>query len=259
MPVVPCPHCGHRQSVRSTGRRARCAECGQSLHDSTDDDRPRRRSRAPWLVAGGVAVALVLGGAVTAVVVWKSRKPTANPPPAGGAAGTSAPAVELATNGSFEDGPEPDPNGPGFTVLEAGSAALPGWRVTQGSVDYIGPYWQHADGRRSLDLNGNEPGTIAQTLRTRPGRTYRVTFRLAANCFGDGPTVKTIEVRAAGARGTFSFDATGRTYADMGWVTRSWTFTATGPETELEFASRTDAPPSCGPALDRVSVVEVGG
>src|SRR4051794_2456892 len=91
--------------------------------------------------------------------------PTPGPAPAAG--------TELVTNGGFEDGPEPDPNGPGFTVVPAGAPTIPGWTVTRGSVDYIGPYWQHADGKRSIDLNGNEPGTIAQAIRTKAGAKYR--------------------------------------------------------------------------------------
>ena len=161
-------------------------------------------------------------------------------------------------NGSFEDGPEPDAAGPGFTPLEAGSDVIRGWTVTRGSVDYIGPYWQHADGRRSIDLNGNEPGAIAQTFRTTPGKKYRVTFSLAGNnCAGDGPSPKVVAVSAAGRRAEFMFDATGKSYTDMGWVTKTWEFTANAAETTLEFASATPDPPACGPALDKVSVVEI--
>src|SRR5262245_5750604 len=167
-----------------------------------------------------------------------------------------APAGDLVTNGSFEDGPEPDPAGPGFTPYEAGSTAIPGWAVTRGSVDDIGPYWQPADGRRSIDLNGNEPGAVAQVFRTTPGKTYKVTFALAGNDGGDGPSVKTVVVTAGGARAEITFDAAGRTYTDMGWETHTWEFTAEAAETVLEFASTTDQPAACGPALDRVSVVE---
>src|SRR4029079_12059281 len=100
---------------------------------------------------------------------------------------------------------------------------------------------------------GNEPGAISQTLRTRPGTRYRVTFSLAGNNCGDGPP-KAVVVSAAGSRAEFTFDATGRSYEDMGWVTTTWEFTATDPETTLEFASATELPPACGPALDKVSV-----
>src|SRR5947199_114896 len=52
-------------------------------------------------------------------------------------------------NGSFEDGPDPG----GFTIYYAGATDIPGWTVTQGSIDYVGTYWQPGDGARSIDLN----------------------------------------------------------------------------------------------------------
>jgi choice-of-anchor C domain-containing protein len=224
------------------------------------------------LIAGGAALAVAVGVTVLVLALSRQRKdqspdatsggkpavgPTGKWPPPGPARWV-APAGDLVANGSFEEGPEPDPTGPGFTPFEAGSTAIPGWAVTRGSVDYIGPYWQHADGRRSIDLNGNEPGAVAQTLRTTPGRSYKVTFALAGNNCGDGPSVKTLVVTAGGARAEFTFDAAGKTYADMGWVTHTWEFTAEAAETTLEFASTTEQPAACGPALDRVSVVEAG-
>jgi choice-of-anchor C domain-containing protein len=210
------------------------------------------------LIGVGLVAVLTVG---TLLIVRGNGSRTQGPD--GGTASRSgnAPTVgpELVTNGGFEDGPEPDPAGPGFTPMVAGSTAISGWTVTRGSVDYIGAYWQHADGRRSVDLNGNEPGAIAQTLRTRPGRTYRVTFRLAGNCFGGGTGVRTVVVTAGPARTEFTFDTTWRTYGDMGWATKTWQFTAAAAETTLGFASATTDPPSCGPALDGVSVMELGG
>src|SRR5690242_13851687 len=98
--------------------------------------------------------------------------------------------ANLVINGSFEDGPDPGV----FTTLNSGSTAITGWTVTNGSIDYIGTYWQPADGARSIDLDGNSPGTIAQqTLATLSGQTYLVSFALAGN--PDGlPTIKTVDV-----------------------------------------------------------------
>jgi choice-of-anchor C domain-containing protein len=221
-----------------------------------------------FAILGGVALLLVVGAVVLVLSMSKSpvdrntgnaKSGPTGPGAGAGAGSTSSTRSEpnLLVNGSFEEGPEPDAAGPGFTPYEAGSTAIPGWTVTRGSVDYIGPYWQHADGRRSIDLNGNEPGAIAQTFRTRMGATYRVTFSLAGNNCGDSGGLKTLVVRAAGREQDFDFDATGRTYADMGWIVRSWEFTAEADETTLEFSSTTETPQACGPALDRVSVVEV--
>ena len=65
--------------------------------------------------------------------------------------------ANLLTNGSFEDGsaiPQPD----GFLELPVGSTVITGWTVTRDEIDYIGTnFWEHADGNRSLDLDGT-PG-----------------------------------------------------------------------------------------------------
>jgi choice-of-anchor C domain-containing protein len=246
--------------------------------DDSDDDLPRpsgrkkskrkksaRRSILPFVLLG-VAAAVFLTVAAIVVVRWSTHRDRDSSGGAkgtsGGASGAAASAAvgpELLTNGSFEEGPEPDPLGPGFTPMEAGSSLIPGWTVTRGSVDYIGPYWQHADGKRSIDLNGNEPGAIAQTFRTKPGKKYRVTFSMSGNfCGGGEPQVKRMVVSAAGSKDEFVFDTTGRNYEDMGWATHSWEFTATAVETTLEFVSTTELPVACGPALDKVSVKELG-
>jgi choice-of-anchor C domain-containing protein len=249
--------------------------------ESDDDDYPRprsgargksirkkhkRRSVLPFVLLGIGALAFPAVGAVVVIRIASHRDKDSTSSPSGapigssGAGASAALGQELLTNGSFEDGPEPDAAGPGFTPMEAGSSLIPGWTVTRGSVDYIGFYWQHADGKRSIDLNGNEPGAIAQTFRTKPGKRYRVTFSMAGNnCGGGEPQIKRMVVSAAGRREEFVFDTTGRNYEDMGWVARTWEFTATATETTLEFVSTTDLPIACGPALDKVSVREVGG
>jgi choice-of-anchor C domain-containing protein len=165
----------------------------------------------------------------------------------------------LVTNGSFEDA-SIDPGG--YTTLNAVSNVLTGWTVSNGSVDYIGTYWQAADGSRSLDMDGNSQGTIAsQTLNTIAGQTYLVSFALAGNP-DNGPTIKTIQA-AIGDSGwqTFTFDTTGKTHSDMGWITESFLYTAVGTST-ISFQSLTGAPvgdprAAWGPALDNVVVTAV--
>jgi hypothetical protein len=96
-------------------------------------------------------------------------------------------------------------------------------------------------------------------IRTQPGKRYRVTFSLSGNnCTGQGG-VRTLIVRAAGDRAEFTFDTTGKTYDRMGWTTKTWEFTATAEQTIIEFASGTDFPQGCGPAIDSVSAREVRG
>jgi choice-of-anchor C domain-containing protein len=162
----------------------------------------------------------------------------------------------LLMNGSFEEGPEPA--GQGFTLLEKGSTVIRGWQVTQGNIDYVGSYWQPADGKRSIDLNGTVRGGIGQTFKTKKGQKYRVTFSMAGNPNPDEkPALKRLGVSAAGKSAEFDFDTTGRSFKDMGWVTRTWEFTAVAGETTLEFYSLSEERKGCGPTLDNVSVSEV--
>jgi choice-of-anchor C domain-containing protein len=160
----------------------------------------------------------------------------------------------LLINGSFEDGPEP--TGQGSMPLEKGSAVIKGWRVTRGSIDYVGRYWQAAHGTRSIDLDGSTRGGVEQTFPTEKGRKYRVTFRMAGNPHPiEGPSLKKLGVQAANQSAEFEFDTNGRSNQNMGWVTRTWEFTAAAEQTTLEFYSLSGQ--LCGPTLDNVSVVEI--
>ena len=240
-------------------------------YDDFDDDEPRPRHRSGsrrkserrssqtvvLIVVLGSVAAMILGVGLFFIV----RNSAKQGGPFADLGIVSKPLVgpELITNGSFEQGPPPWQNGRGFTTLPAGSMHIHGWSVTRGSIDYIDHHWRHADGERSIDLNGNEPGAIEQVIRTQPNKRYRVTFSMSGNnCLTEGG-VRTLVVRAAGDRGEFTFDTTGRTYDRMGWTMKEWEFTATAETTIIEFASTTDIPFACGPAIDRVSVREVGG
>jgi choice-of-anchor C domain-containing protein len=222
-------------------------------------------------IVGVVIVAVVVCLACVGVgVIYRmvrdreaDPRPVANvPPPAdprtlrGGDGKGADPGkdVNLLVNGSFEDGP--DPGGSGFLNLPTGSTAVKGWVVSQGDIDYVGSYYQAADGRRSLDLDGSNRGGVAQTFQTRKGQKYRVTFRMAGNPNPADGGVKTLEVRAAGASAQFSFDVAGRSNKDMGWVEKCWEFVAAADRTTLEFISLSGR--NCGPALDDVAVVALG-
>ena len=166
-------------------------------------------------------------------------------------------AANLIQNGSFETATVTPSNPPGFLTLNVGSTAITGWTVTQGTIDYVDTAnWQAADGNRSLDLDGtfNSAGGIQQTFNTIIGSLYRVIFDMAGNPTLE-PPVKNMRVSAAGTSSDFSFDVTGKSGTNMGWVSKSWDFTATSTTTTLEFISLTGT--GAGPALDNVSVVEV--
>jgi choice-of-anchor C domain-containing protein len=156
------------------------------------------------------------------------------------------------TNGSFETGPNP---GGSFVTLGTGNVSITGWTVTSGSVDYIGPYWDAAHGVRSIDLNGNNPGSISQTFDTVLGQLYAVTFQLAGNPDG-GHNSWIAEVSATGNAPQLFVTTFAANTTTNNWPGFTYHFTATGAATTLRFASN-DPDTFYGPALDNVQVSAV--
>lgn len=163
-------------------------------------------------------------------------------------------AANVLVNGSFEDGPGAAAGG--FVPVGAESTDIKGWKVTTGSVDHISTYWKAADGERSLDLNGNEVGAIAQTFKTTKGQKYRVTFALSVNADSGAEAVK-VKVAAAGQSDEVTFVKKEVSKENMGWEIKAWEFTATDDETTLEITSLHTDEAFCGPALDDVIVAPV--
>lgn len=158
-------------------------------------------------------------------------------------------------NGSFEMGTDP---GTGFTTQAAGSTAITGWTVGGFGVDYIGGYWMASDGVRSIDLSALSAGSVSQTIATKIGQVYTVTFDLSGNpdagvgskltlisISGSVPALQTYDVTAANSR------------TNMNWQPYSYTFTAFGTSSSLTFSSFEYNP--YGPALDNVSILEGDG
>ncbi len=156
-------------------------------------------------------------------------------------------AAFIQTNGSFETGTTPGV----FVTIGTSATDITDWNITSGSVDYIGSYWQAAEGTRSIDLSGSSDGSISQNISTVSGASYVVTFDMAGNPDG-GPTTKTLTVSTGGAPTSYSFDATGKSLSAMGWAPQAYTFTATGTTTILTFTSTVGSP--WGPAIDNVKV-----
>ncbi|MEV0925847.1 choice-of-anchor C family protein [Streptomyces spongiicola] len=154
------------------------------------------------------------------------------------------------TNGSFET-PTVPPNS--FSTFVAGQT-MGLWQVESGSVDLVDDgFWQAAEGDQSVDLNGGTAGRLSQTFTTEPGTKYTVTYSLAGNPAGP-PTVKSGEVRIDGQNFQgFTFNTAGKTFANMSYVTRQFTFVANNTSTKLTFAS-TSGPTAYGPVIDDVKV-----
>jgi choice-of-anchor C domain-containing protein len=155
----------------------------------------------------------------------------------------------------FDDGSFETPKAPAnsFQTFSAGQLIGP-WQVASGTVDLIGAgFWQASEGDQSVDLNGNNTGTVSQTFTTVPGTTYTVTYSLAGNPDA-APTVKTGNIQIGGqVFQDFSFNVAGKTRTNMGYVRRQVTFVATTASTTLTFASTTPNS-AAGPVLDDVTV-----
>ncbi len=159
----------------------------------------------------------------------------------------------LIVNGDFET-PALDPSR-GLQTFETGGTIDGGFTVTRGNVDLTARTFYNTPvhgGNQALDLNGFGPGTITQAISTTPGRTYQLTFFLAANPGQPdryrGP--RTLDVTAgAGPALSYSAPAT-QTY----FVMETQSFVADGMSANIVFASTT--PDIAGPILDDISVVD---
>jgi len=193
-----------------------------------------------------VTAALVLAGTGTAMA-----------DPADSDAESGRQAASLAAPGRFHDGgfemPRMAPNT--FHTFTVGQSIEP-WKVSHGQVDVVhAGVWQAAEGDQSLDLSGFEPGAVSQTFATKPGARYTMSYKLAGNPHPEGPVVKTGKVLIDGDKvQDFSFNTTGKSYRNMGYVNRRLTFVATGASTTLSFVNTTTPKTASGPVIDDVRV-----
>jgi choice-of-anchor C domain-containing protein len=182
--------------------------------------------------------------------------------PVAAAEDVKRPTARVATNGfgvqsvAFADGFESPVVPPNTFVTFVAGQQMGVWTVTQDDVHLIGQsFWQAAEGVQSLDLDGSTGanGGVAVTFHTLPLFAYRVSYALAGNP-ASGPTIKTGKVRVNGATAQqFSFDITGKSLANMGYVKKSFAVLATSGSMTLEFVSTT-TPGGWGPVIDDVVV-----
>ena len=167
--------------------------------------------------------------------------------------------ANLIANGSFEDVSDTDASRP----QDKGSTALKGWVVTRGQIDVTqqnGNEWKAAHGKRGLDLHGSPGfGGVEQSITTKPGKKYKVTFKMSGN--PGVPEHKKVQlgVRAADQDKEFELTMEGRSYQDLKWAEQTWEFTAKEKMTVIEFhtAMPTTSNAFGGPLLDDVKVVEI--
>jgi choice-of-anchor C domain-containing protein len=166
-------------------------------------------------------------------------------PPASAA---GLPGTNIVQDGNFET-----PGiGSGLITYRDGQA-FDSWTFDVGSVDLTSKNdWLAADGSQSVDLSGDDAGSIYQDLSTAAGGKYTLSFALAGNpsC---APSNKMMQVWwGAMLLVTLSFDVTGKSTSNVGWTTFSYTVTAMSKTTRLRFTSLTIG--SCGPVIDAVAV-----
>jgi hypothetical protein len=171
-----------------------------------------------------------------------------------------AAAQNLVQNGGFET---PALGGTTSAMTLSGCPAAFVWCIGQGNVDLVRTRWEPGEGSQSLDLNGTEPGLLYQDLATTPGREYDLSFLFSGHPEGDPQ--KTMHIVWNGMDlGEFKWIVgPGQDFANMFWSPLTiFGLLATSPTTRLEFRSTTTTPcggadPSCGVALDGVSVTAV--
>ena len=160
----------------------------------------------------------------------------------------------LVVNGNFE---APSVDGE-YTTYRRGET-FGGWTVASGSINHKSSLWQAADGRQSIDLNGNEAGALQQDIPTVPGQRYRLRFAMAGNADDRGPVrcgagVKQMTVTWGDTTvATLAFDTAGRTATNIGWGYHEYSVITSSGQTRLSFRSETYGT-ACGPMIDQVSL-----
>ena len=141
-----------------------------------------------------------------------------------------------------------------FMTFAAGSGGIGGWLIDGAGVDHIANYWDASEGTYSLDLNADAAGSVSQEIENLTiGAEYRVMFDMAANLNG-GPAVKSLIASIGDYSGTFTYDGTGNTVSDMGWMSMWFLFTATETTETLTFTGVGNS--AYGAALDNVSIIQ---
>lgn len=144
-----------------------------------------------------------------------------------------------------------------FSTKNAGDT-VGTWSINSGSVDVIGNnYWNSPAGDGAIDLNGSSVGAISQTFSTVPGEPYTLSYYLAGNVDAPGNAtspIKTLTVTVGPEQRTESFDVTGKTSTNMGWVLKTISFIADSNTTTAVFQSTSTAAPFQGPAISGLSL-----
>lgn len=174
-------------------------------------------------------------------------------------------ADNLIVNGDFED-----------ILIEGtcgGGGKVNGW--TQSKIDVHGRFQCHSDVtdiNHYIDLNQVSPGFIQQTVDTKTGRMYKLTFKVQANWNGlktenrEGivfaKSVGGVGDRETGKGFLITPDTYGLDYwppkkeEEMGWIDEEFVFQATSDQTQIKFISTSNTV-AYGPVIDCVCLQEM--
>ncbi|HEY4002546.1 MAG TPA: DUF642 domain-containing protein, partial [Candidatus Xenobia bacterium] len=156
-----------------------------------------------------------------------------------------APGPNMLVNGSFTQGPDPHQGfqhrGGGWSVaVDPGASTLPGWTVTNESVYY----------GNGQTINLGAKGCISQTLATRSGRHYVVTFSFVGTT--DPPLLKRFTFRFGDQSWPLTFDAGAVSPQERRATVETINVVASSSSTVVAFEGTTDG--VHGPFISQVSV-----
>ncbi len=164
--------------------------------------------------------------------------------------------------GSFEIGTFSDNSGGyNFMSLPVENNTIAGWTVggPGGGIDWLhAPFWGVDTGSYAVDLQSNsgvygqDNSSIATTIPTVLGNTYRLTFGAATTTGYNAEGIV-----SAGSLLNQAFTATfSPTFASQSYTAFSFLFTATGSTTEIRFTAN-NPNTIYGPVIDSVNVSAV--
>lgn len=168
--------------------------------------------------------------------------------------------ANLVSDGDFSS---PEAGSP-FSTLFAGDADGP-WIVTGSGcgaygcagVDVINDYWSGPpSGGHSVDLDGDAPGGLFQTVKLDSGRKYDLLFYLSANPDG-APTTKTMTVSIGGLDQQLTYTLGGsNSRNNMNYELENFVFTAKGNNI-LSFVSDDSGYSPFGAVVGGISITAV--
>ena len=133
------------------------------------------------------------------------------------------------------------------------------WTVTGSSIDLIGGYWASPTpgvaGSGSVDLDGNGPGGISQTISLAAG-SYLLSFFLSGNPDGGDP-LKVVLAGIPGAEQTFSFTTGTNSHGTMNYVLETLGFTVAAPTVTVLSFSSLDTNSPYGPVIGGIQISAV--